>query len=547
MTRAKIARTSAVGANRVPTRSLAWGGRRCRALRSALLTVRSISLISGRPVHARALWGAYDGGMATVRCQLSWILASALACGSSAAEGPSPQVDAAANASQNDSASEATSPVDTTFPADATYSVDATTPTSDASPSEAAPSGDGGNGAPSDGAAATGRTFPDTYSTIAILADQFPPMNAAQQRFAATHYVGTQKQVLDTTHALRAINPNFLVLHYHLAMWQSAPMVTFITDGTSWANDYPTVTAHEDWFWHNAGGQRVPSSVDGKLLMNVSVAGFQNYWADSLAQQVKAGDYDAIFLDSASPALLQGECAGMDPRLAGTAVRSAMFAELGNTTWISAWQAWVSGLGTALAAKGIPLIPNTGAFITTWDNSNYALTPGIFSEGFASTRFVVSDWQASTNELLSLAAADKIMILQNYLSSNSDVGMRLYYLGNYLLVKGHHTYLDYFSTGPLEWYPEWGVDLGPPTTASTSQVSALLDSSGVYRRDFAKGSVFVNPSQAPVTVQLRGTFQQLVPSGGGAVDGSGAPAGILTTTAVTSIVVAPTSATIVLK
>ena len=57
--------------------------------------------------------------------------------------------------------------------------------------------------------------------------------------FAASHYVGTEKQVLSVTQALRALNPNFLVLHYHLAIWQSAPTVDFITNGTSWGNDYP--------------------------------------------------------------------------------------------------------------------------------------------------------------------------------------------------------------------------------------------------------------------------------------------------------------------
>jgi hypothetical protein len=417
--------------------------------------------------------------------------------------------------------------------------------TSDTAP----PPGTGEGGAPFDATPPSGRTFPDTNSTIAILADQLPAMNAAQRQFATTHYVGTQKQTLGATQALRSLNPNFLVLHYHLAMWQSAPAVTFIVDGMSWGNDYPMVTTHEDWFWHNSANQRVPSTSDGKLLMNVSVAGFQSYWADSLAKQVKAGDYDGIFLDSASPALLQGECAGTagDPRLAGTAARSALFAELGNATWINAWQAWISALDSALGAQGIPLIPNTGAFITSWDNTNYALTAGIFSEGFASTSFALADWQASTNELLSLASADKLMILQNYLSSSSDVATRLYYLANYLLVKGHHTYLDYFaSSGPLEWYPEWGIDLGAPAAAAATQVSALL-SGGVYRRDYAKGSVLVNPSATPVTVQLGGTFQQVTPSGGGTVDAAGMASGSVTTMPVTSVVMAATSAAIVLR
>jgi len=391
----------------------------------------------------------------------------------------------------------------------------------------------------------SGRVFPDTNATIAILADQFPTMSGAQIQFAATHYVGTEKQLLPITQALRAVNPNFLVLHYHLSMWQSAPATDFILDGTSWGNDYPTVTTHEDWFWHNAAGARVPSSADGKLLMNVSVAGFQAYWASSLAAQVAAGEYDAIFFDSASPALLQGECGTVDPRLAGTAAASTLFDELGGHTWIDAWQTWMSALASTLTAQGIPLIPNTSAFVTGWDTTNYGLTPGIFAEGFAAPSFAESDWQTSTSELLKLAAADKIMILQNYLASSADVGTRLYYLGNYLLVKGHHTYLDYFAEGPLEWYPEWQLDLGAPTGAAPTDAASLL-AGGVYRRDFAKGSVLVNPSAAPVVVALGGTFQEVVPAGGGPVDTSGAVGGSVAMMSVTSVVVAPTSAAIVL-
>ena len=45
---------------------------------------------------------------------------------------------------------------------------------------------------------------------------------------------------------------------------------------------------------------------------------------------------------------------------------------------------------------------------------------------------------------------------------------RLYYLANYLLVRGDRSYLDYFAAGPLEWYPEWGVDLGAPVTTGAT-------------------------------------------------------------------------------
>jgi hypothetical protein len=421
-------------------------------------------------------------------------------------------------------------------------------------------SGSGGGDAGHDGGRAdagldggvlpSGRSFPDTWSTIAILADQLPSgMPAAQQSFAAMHYVGTEKQLLADTQALRAINPNFIVLHYHLAMWQSA--VNFIDDGSSWGNDLPTVTQNETWFWHNATDTTSTGRVtapDGKFLMNVSVQGFASYWLSSLTQQVADGQYDGIMFDSAAPSVIQGWCggsgAGQDGRLAGTAARYANFTELGGTTWIDAWQTWISALDSSLAARGIPLIPNDGAFVTGWDNTHYALTAGVFSEGFAATSFAESDWQAATNELLSLAAADKLMILQNYLTASTDVATRMYYLGNYLLVKGHHTYLDYFASGPLEWYPEWTVNLGAPTTVQTTSVASLL-SGGIYRRDFANGSVLVNPSSSSVQVTITG--RQVIPAGGGAVDAVGDQPGTVSTTNVTSVTLAATSAAIVLR
>jgi hypothetical protein len=389
--------------------------------------------------------------------------------------------------------------------------------------------------------------FPDTSSSIAVLADQLPDgMSAGQVSFAASHFVGSQKLTLDISGALRAQNPKFLVLHYHLAIWQSAPGVDFIVDGQHWSNDYPTVTTHESWFWHNESNQRVASNNDGKLLMNLADPGFAGYWQTSLEQQVADGQYDGIFFDSASPALLQGEAQSPpEPRLSGTGARDTPIAEWGNKMYIQVWQSWISALDTALAAKGIPLIPNTSAFVTSWDNTDYSLTAGIFSEGYASPSFAESDWKASTNELLSLAAKDKIIILQNYLGDPSDLATRRYYLANYLLVRGKHTYLDYFASGPLEWYPEWGLDLGAATTTG-QKVDDLLQS-GVYRRDFEKGVVLVNPSSSPVTVSLGATFQRVEPQGGGAVDAAGTPPGSIGTTAVSSIDVPANGAEILLK
>ena len=139
----------------------------------------------------------------------------------------------------------------------------------------------------------------------------------------------------------------------------------------------------------------------------------------------------------------------------------------------------------------------------------------------------------------------KIGILQNYLGATDDVARRLYYLGNYLLVRGARTYLFYFAGSTLEWYPEWELDLGAPTTTAVTVDDLAMG--GVYRRDFANGIVLVNPSSAPVTVALGGTFQHVVVSGGGAVAADGTTSGGTTLVPVTSIDVGATSAEILMR
>lgn len=391
------------------------------------------------------------------------------------------------------------------------------------------------------------RAFPDTTARISILTDQLSGgITDAQVRFAATHYIGTQKLSLNLSRPFRAINPNFLVLHYRLAMWQSAPNVNYIVDGNRWANDFPEVNQHESWFWHNPSKQRVASNQDGKLLMNIADPGFRAYWRESLARQVDAGDYDGVFLDSASPALLQWEArTPLDRRLLGTGARFNRFPELGNRSWIEAWEEWIADLDAFLAKQGIPLIPNVGVLATSWDNTDYSLTAGVFSEGFLDPGLTTEDWKAAAKQTLSLVRKNKIVILQNYLASPSDVAKRKYLLGSYLLLKGSRTYLAYFASSTLDWYPEWALDLGAPR--STAVTLDDFSWQGVYRRDFARGVVLVNPTTRQVRVNLGDTLRRVNPSGGGAVGPDGVAHGTIETTPAGTIDMPPKSADILLR
>ena len=179
-------------------------------------------------------------------------------------------------------------------------------------------------------------------------------MTAAQQQFVVGHMVGTQKLTLAESQPLRALAPNFLVLHYHLAIWQSAPSVTFIVDGMNWGNDYPTVTMNESWFWHNQagparGGDRRRQAADEHRRQRASPP----TGSRRSSRRSPPATTTALFADSAAPDLLQWEAQSpAEPRLAGTGARDTAIAELGGETYIQAWQAFMTDFNAALAAQG---------------------------------------------------------------------------------------------------------------------------------------------------------------------------------------------------
>jgi len=263
-------------------------------------------------------------------------------------------------------------------------------------------------------------------------------------------------------------------------------------------------------------------------------------------RQVADGEYDGVFLDSASPALLQGEARSpADPRLFADGVRTNTFDELGGKSWIAAWQDWIADLDRSLSTKGIPLIPNVGGLVTTWDNTDYSLTAGVFCEGFLDPGFTPADWKAAADQTLALVRRNKIVILQNYLASADDVARRRFLLASYLLVKNARTYIAYFASDPLEWYPEWNLDLGAAQTRAATMDD--LSWNGMYRRDFDNGIVLVNPGTSAVRVNLGATFKRTEPVGGGAVSSDGTVSGHVDTVPVTTLEIGAKSAEILLR
>lgn len=385
----------------------------------------------------------------------------------------------------------------------------------------------------------TVRPFPPTGAGVSIFADQLSSgMSEALYRFAATHYAGTQKMLQRDADHLRQYNPGMVILHYRLGLGASDASVRII-DGNQWITDFATVNAHESWFYH-LNGSRVFKTDSHYYLMNPTT-GWRGYWLSRLRTEIADNHDDAVFADSTSV-----------PNYLGTSDWSPPLPPYDPT--FEGW--WSAQIGSLLAAAranlgGARVIPNAGYWITTRDATDYSQADGVMIEGFgewsAHHPFALGDWQLEMNRVLSLDNKSRIIIAQNYLDSVTDLAVRRYYLGNYLLIKGGFTYLNYFAHGfNPEWYPEWGVPIGSPASPLPSSISALYDAqSGLYRRAYSNGLVAVNPTTAAHTLNLGGTYYLATPVGGGTVPSNGDVSAMhLTYTPVTSVTVAANDAAI---
>lgn len=397
------------------------------------------------------------------------------------------------------------------------------------------------------------RLFPDTAGGIHVFADQIPPGNTdAQNRFAAERYVGTQKMIPDDIALIRAYNPDFLHLHYKLAVGQGDSTILFI-DGNEWVTDWGYVQQQDDWFVTDSTGTRIRHAYWGWYLMDVSGQisgagddGWKEYWADTCIDQMRHNSADGVFADSYDVAVVNAWY--LDPpdwRFEGTNP---------NTYWVPHLDLFGHYLAERLHAEpeGFYLLPNLGLQVTSWDEADYAFGDGGMIEGFAQwggdDPFGLSDWTLQMNRILALIAQDKIMILQSYLQDELDYDDRMFYTGCYLLVKGHHTYLNILAHGPgldMQYYPEYTIDLGPYLHASPGEIGQLLDpETGVYRRPYENGLVLVNPTATPRAVALESPRYRVTASGGGVVDEAGHYGGSLDFVAVQEVALGPYEARI---
>jgi hypothetical protein len=395
------------------------------------------------------------------------------------------------------------------------------------------------------------RSFPDTRGKILIFNDQLPStMTPAQWRFAATHYVGSQKMTRSWTQRMRRLNPGFLMLHYQLAIGTGpAPFVV----GDRWTSDFSAVTKHEDWFLHDDQGHRLHQPTWNWYVMDLRfsgdspVTGFPDYWLKTAIERMRENGDDGCFADSYTQDILMNQ---LRPPFAWFTDPAAC-----TQKWLPQLNRYGAYCAAGFHRQTEPCyyLPNLGGLVTTWDRTtNLLVGDGGMNEGFCAGGpghyYSVDDWKLQMSRVLSLAAARKIVLCQTG-TDRADPDYRWFIVGSYLLTRGHRSYLNMFQRSTLEWYPEYTVRLGAYGAEPKPDVSGYWDPAWkLFRRDFDRGMVLVNPTEAPVTVpRLSAAYHLVIASGGGPVPPDGREPGALTTRVVTEVTVPAHSARVLLR
>jgi hypothetical protein len=391
------------------------------------------------------------------------------------------------------------------------------------------------------------RPLPESNGRIRVFPDQLGQnITDAQARFAATHFVGSQKLLRRTSARIRAHNPGFLVLQYRLATGLST--AENITERDTWAADTIEPTAPPDprrtdeaWYLHDPPGSttRVVHA-DSYYLADVRSQGWQGGHIAEILRRMPLNDFDGVFLDTAhlrTDGFTPGDwharfCDPEIPKL--------------TKCWTPPMRAYYQQMTERLHAGSSKyyVIGNFGPLVTGWDtNEELTTLDGGMIELFmwlGGARLDERDWHISAGRILNLLGNEKVMIAQPVGYPAGDPGARSWILGNFLLFQGRRSYAAFYpsgteATGAPVWLPEYEVDLGPalaPLPASPAglctQAPETRRCGGLYARAYTRGMVFVNPADASRPAQLpepaAGTrWAELSFSGGGFVGENGQP------------------------
>lgn len=317
----------------------------------------------------------------------------------------------------------------------------------------------------------------------------------------ASHSVG--QEVLA---AFRERNPDARVLCYFNTSDVNADWAGDSYYGRLWNDTNP----HEDWFHHDAAGERVRiyyPKYPNRHAFNTGNPELRRYLAERVVETLQTGLYDGVQLDNVSTEFPFPE------RLVGKWI-SAPPAGLTPEQWTADEVAMLSEIMRAVAAAGLEektIIFNhmrsgepeeSRAYVETTDGAN--------CESWLLRRTELEGrwgWLAKVDQVTEVNGAGKLTNLL-CVSPQPTEEEALFCFASYLMaMDGDQAYFFYgpnyrIATQEQVAYPWLDVDLGEPD-------GERAPLGGGFVRAFTKGLAAVNPTTASVTLDLPGEFATL--------------------------------------
>ncbi|MBW7997923.1 MAG: hypothetical protein FVQ81_15405 [Candidatus Glassbacteria bacterium] len=376
------------------------------------------------------------------------------------------------------------------------------------------------------------RPFPETVydslnqRSIFIFSDQLSSsLSEGEARFAATHFVGCQKMTRAAIDRIRQYNENFIHMHYKLAVTVDSMDIYWMVIGGEWvSNNYQegtnwyTVRQHADWPLKNAQGQMaVHGSPYRRVIMELDNEEFRDWWVSSCIEEMTANGADGVFADTYTVPALWGRT--NYPELFNDSVTVTL------RDWIPKLNDYGAYVYTRLDSAGFYFYPNIDNLQTTWADpaTHYWTGDSIHAAMLESW----GNWSNSTDAQSAMQQVARIQNSGKFLHAESyfgpgrgpnfdltDAQARMWLAGTYLLCNQGRMYLSMYGpsekglgmTGRALWFPVYEIDLGPFEKTWNSLAEQGLLWNSVFRRNYEKGFVLVNASDAARSVDLGGTF-----------------------------------------
>lgn len=301
--------------------------------------------------------------------------------------------------------------------------------------------------------------------------------------------------------ALKAANPGLKVLVYkNLSFTVSYECHGRVDDASLSTGVGYCDASGAPWFLTDALGARLNSSGFSQAwLMDVGNPQYQERWLANVREDMRANGWDGVFMDDTNASI-------------GWHLGTRTIAKYPTeAAWRAATRSMLARIGPALTSAGFltvanlyaPWAPDYDAQATWRDWLQF--TSGAAQEFYSkwgtasSSWFANGDWTFRQQFQAITEQAGKIFLGITYAPKGDTASMK-YARANFLLFDEPAAggALIFEASDPEAQDPyasQWTSDVGSP-------VGARFQVGAAWRRNYAGGTVIVNPSASPVTVQL---------------------------------------------